>query len=43
MQSFSLHVYDKYPLAPVKTMADFRLALVRRIVMVALQVRARRV
>jgi hypothetical protein len=39
MQSFSAHIFAKLPVQPIRTLADYRDAIVKRIVVVAMQIR----
>jgi hypothetical protein len=39
MQSFSAHIFAKVPVQPIRTLADYRDAIVKRIVVVAMQIR----
>jgi len=38
MQSFSIHLFAKLPVEPILTLADYRDAIIKRIIVVALQV-----
>jgi hypothetical protein len=39
MQCASVHVFAKFPVEPIRTLADYRRALIKRLVVVAMQVR----
>ncbi|KAJ1472127.1 hypothetical protein T484DRAFT_1841566, partial [Baffinella frigidus] len=39
MQCFSMHIFAKFPVEPIETLAQYRAAITKRLVMVALQVR----
>jgi hypothetical protein len=39
MQSASVHVFAKFPVEPIRSLADYRRALIKRLVVVAMQVR----
>ena len=39
MQCFSMHLFAKFPVEPITTLAQYRAAITKRLVMVALQVR----
>lgn len=41
MQSFSVHLFAKLPVEPILTLADYRDAIIKRIIVVALQVAQR--